>query len=518
VNVPQIAWKSVKQRWLASSLTALSVALGVMLMVCVLVVFGIVGRSFSQNSIGYHLVVGPKGSDLQLVLSAVYRISPPIENLPYKMYEEIRDDPRVKIAIPICLGDYTEQGGFPIVATNRRYFEVPYQPDKSFRIRGPFAEGAKQYDAVIGSHVARVNGWDLGSEFQLIHGGTDSETAHTHDEVFTVTGVLAPTGTPNDKTVFVMLAGFYAVAGHDMPLIEALEKNHEFFGNRAVKGDPEYSDAEAELEAMYRRVQEDVAALKEVRARSQQLAALQEPTPEQVAELDELDRRRQQLERRTKTPHTHDPPNWLKEVTAVFVRMDDEPDPAALAKLSPARQQRLRNTYRAAAGSAAAQYASELKNGLRAQAVNPIVPMQRLQTQFVGNIQKVLLGMTILIVIVSGVGIFVSIYNSMADRRREIAIMRALGARRGTVFAVILSEAILLCAGGGLIGLVLGHAAVFVVAPLVASASGGLVIDPFAFEIAELYLIPGLVLLASLIGIVPGLTAYRTDVARALAD
>jgi putative ABC transport system permease protein len=115
------------------------------------------------------------------------------------------------------------------------------------------------------------------------------------------------------------------------------------------------------------------------------------------------------------------------------------------------------------------------------------------------------------------VGIFVSIYNSMSDRKREIAIMRALGARRGSVFAIILAESILLCVGGGILGVLLGHGLVFAAAPYV-EAKSGIVMNPWAFEWRELVLIPALIVMASLVGMVPGMTAYRTDVAKALSN
>jgi putative ABC transport system permease protein len=125
--------------------------------------------------------------------------------------------------------------------------------------------------------------------------------------------------------------------------------------------------------------------------------------------------------------------------------------------------------------------------------------------------------LTGLIIAVSGIGIFVSIYHSMAARKREIAIMRALGARRQTVFAIVLAESIILCVGGGLLGLALGHGLVFVAAPLV-EAKSGIIMNPWAFEPLELTLIPALLALASLVGFLPGLTAYRTDVADALSN
>ena len=101
MNLFSIAWKSVRQRWLASALTALSVALGIMLMVTVLVVHGIVKRNLELKAIGYDLVVGPKGSDLELVLSSVYRMRPPIENVPYLYYLELKNHKWVETAIPV---------------------------------------------------------------------------------------------------------------------------------------------------------------------------------------------------------------------------------------------------------------------------------------------------------------------------------------------------------------------------------------------------------------------------------
>jgi len=95
--------------------------------------------------------------------------------------------------------------------------------------------------------------------------------------------------------------------------------------------------------------------------------------------------------------------------------------------------------------------------------------------------------------------------------------MRALGARRSTVFSIILSESILLCLSGGIMGLLMGHGLVFVAAPIV-EARSGLLIDPFSFELLELAIVGILVVLASLVGFIPSMTAYRTDVAKTLSD
>src|SRR5260370_38187060 len=113
MNVVTIAWKSIRQRWLASALTALSIALGVALMVAVLVVNGVVTRMFNQNATGFHLIVGAKGSAMQLVLNTIYFLDKPIENIPYKYYLDLKNNKAFAHAIHFALGDTTEDGSLP---------------------------------------------------------------------------------------------------------------------------------------------------------------------------------------------------------------------------------------------------------------------------------------------------------------------------------------------------------------------------------------------------------------------
>src|SRR5687768_13962754 len=85
----KIAWRSIQQRGLASLLTALSMALGVMMVVAVLAIYGVVSESFHNNSsLGYGMIVGAKGGKLQLTLNTVFYLSQPVENIPYDYYLE----------------------------------------------------------------------------------------------------------------------------------------------------------------------------------------------------------------------------------------------------------------------------------------------------------------------------------------------------------------------------------------------------------------------------------------------
>src|SRR5712691_3036972 len=223
MNLVSIALKSIQQRFLSSSLTALSVALGVMLMVAVLIINGVVSDLFSQPSFGFNLIVGPKGSDLSLALSSIYRLEQASQPVPYLFFKELQAHPLVEKAVPLTIGDLTEQGNFPIVGTTPEFFELDYAYAKPFRVRGSFLK--TPWDAVIGARVAETNGWDIGSEFKLTHGGVKD---HVHDEKFRVVGVLAPTGTPNDRTAFVSIAGFWGISEHEKPLDEAISRLEKF--------------------------------------------------------------------------------------------------------------------------------------------------------------------------------------------------------------------------------------------------------------------------------------------------
>ncbi|MBL9081175.1 MAG: FtsX-like permease family protein, partial [Planctomycetales bacterium] len=160
----------------------------------------------------------------------------------------------------------------------------------------------------------------------------------------------------------------------------------------------------------------------------------------------------------------------------------------------------------------------------------PLREISILMETFVGPIATVLLVIAVLVVIVASVGIIVGIYNSMNERRREIAIMRSLGARRGSVLSVIMLESLLLALCGGVAGFLLGHLLIGAASPYVLARTGveigalqfptveipfmeGVLIVPI-----ELVLLPGLVLLAGIVGYFPARAAYKTDVSRALSN
>jgi putative ABC transport system permease protein len=436
----KIAWRSIQQRSLASFLTGLSMALGVSLVVAVLVMSGVVGKSFQSSAgLGYNMIVGAKGSALQLVFNTVYFIDKPIENIPYSYYEEFlpaskRDDGKdgkfakySDLAVPMCMGDYFRS--FRVAGTSPVMFdELEYSPGEKYT----FAEGRnfkhdEYFTGVMGATAAAETGVKVGDEFRPTHG----EGGHEH-RPFKLIGILNRTGTPADRAVYVNIEGFYLMEGHAREVEPAV--------GEVAGAAPHAKPANG--------------------------------NPEPLAKN-------------------------LREVTTVLLKT---------RSLTP--------------GAPAELYAPGLVKMINkdnvAQAVLPIGVISRFFDSIIGPLTKLLLVLAILIVVVSGIGIMVSIYNSMSERRHEIAVMRALGAARDKVMLIVLVESILLALGGGLFGWVLGHALIGSLSPWIAGITS---VSVGFFKFApqyELILIPALIGLASLVGFLPALSAYRTDVARAL--
>jgi putative ABC transport system permease protein len=436
-----IAWRNIRQRLLTSLLTALSLALGVALVVATLVTGGIVKQAFESGSgLGYNMIVGAKGSPLQLVLNSVYLISKPIENISWDFYQQFlpaaeRPDgvdgtfaASTKTAVPICMGDYFR--GFRVIGTNTAYFDRLTVGDGR-----PFAFAAGRnfrndefFGGVLGATVAATLGLKVGDPFAPTHGADDGKV---HDP-FMVTGILARTDTPVDRGVFVNMEGFYLQDGHAKP-VEGAESDER-------KEEPPSDGGNT-------------------------------PTPLPFAQ---------------------------REVTALLL------DTASLPGLPPELT--------------AMGLRTAINEGRDGQAALPIAEIRQLLDLFVRPLELLLLLITALVVLVSAIGILVSMVGSSLERSRDVAIMRALGARRSHVLAVVLIEAVLLAVGGGLAGWLLGHLLVGAIAPLITTNAGVSASIFSAAPGAELLLVPFLVVLAILAALLPALAAYRTDVAKWLSS
>ena len=154
-----------------------------------------------------------------------------------------------------------------------------------------------------------------------------------------------------------------------------------------------------------------------------------------------------------------------------------------------------------------------INEGREGQAVLPVAEIRQLLDLFVKPLELLLLLVTTLVVIVSAIGILVSMVGSSLERSRDVAVMRALGARRSHVLSTVLIEALLLAVGGGLAGWVLGHLIVAAIGPWI-TTNAGVSAGILSASPAEALLVPLLVALAIAAALLPAIVAYRTDVAK----
>ena len=385
--------RSLRQHALSTAVTAGAAALACGLVLAVFAVTAQARDAFVRDP-GFDAVLGARGSPLQLVLNTVFHLETSPGNIPWSLYEEFKDDPRVEIAIPYAVGDNYK--GFRIVGTTPQVFDVGYAEGRSYKLGAGRLFDPKNHEAVLGSFVAEATGLQVNSRFHPAH-GTDEHAEH--EDVYNVVGILAPTNTPADRVVWIPIEGIFHMEGH------------------VVRAD------------------------------------------------------------------------GTKEVSAVMLRLKGE----------------------------AAGFALQMK--AREKDATLAWPIANVMQDLFGKLfwfVRVLEVVSYLVVGVAMGGILASLYNTMNERRREFAILRALGARRTTVCAAVVSEAAAIAAAGALAGFLV-YGLVLAAAAYTIRSRTGVVLDPFAYHPVFWAAPLGIVVLGALAGLLPAMKAYRTDVASHLA-
>lgn len=192
----QLVIAQIRRRWLQSLLGLILLALGIATLVFVIVTQSQLTRQLTRDAAGIDLVVGAKGSPLQLILSSVYHVDIPTGNIPLSALAEVRANRLVATAIPLSQGD--SYRGFRIVGTEVQLIEHYRARLDSGRLwKAPM-------EAVVGAEAARISGLSIGAKFAGTHGLIDGGVVH-EESVVTVVGVLQPTGTVLDRLILTDL-------------------------------------------------------------------------------------------------------------------------------------------------------------------------------------------------------------------------------------------------------------------------------------------------------------------------
>lgn len=207
MNLAVLALAYARRRPLSTLLNVLLLAVGIATITLVILVTVELETRMRREAQGIDLVVGAKGSPLQIVLAGIYHADVPPGNIPLAAVIDLRRDPRVKEVIPLALGDSFR--GYRIVGT---------EPSLLAHYRATLAAGVPwraPMDAVLGSEVAHALGLAVGSSFTGSHGLAEGGGAHG-EASYRVVGTLAATGSAIDRLILTGIDSVWAVHGaHD---------------------------------------------------------------------------------------------------------------------------------------------------------------------------------------------------------------------------------------------------------------------------------------------------------------
>ncbi|ELB2198477.1 ABC transporter permease [Vibrio parahaemolyticus] len=405
--VIKLAWKSLMNRKATAVLTIMTVAISVILLLGVERIRTQAKDSFANTISGTDLIVGGRSGQVNLLLYSVFRIGNATNNIDWKSYQEFSQHRAVDWAIPISLGD--SHKGFRVMGTNHSYFEHYKYGSKQPLTFSKGKEFNGLFETVLGSDVAKQLGYQIGSEIIIAHGISDVGFSR-HDKLpFKVVGILAPTGTPVDKTVHVSL--------------EAIEAIHVGWESGARLG----------------------------------------PTPDAKV-----------LQERDFQP---------KQITAMLVGLKSRIQTFAL--------QRQINNYP--------------KEPL--SAIMPGVALHELWGMM-SVAEQALMAVSGFVVIAGLLGMLSSLLTSLQERRREMAILRAMGARPRHVFSLLISEASLLTAAGIVTGVLGLYAILALLQPLI-QQHYGINLTLSTLSAYECMLLSFVQCAGIVIGFIPAFRAYR---------
>ncbi|AXY02034.1 ABC transporter permease [Vibrio alfacsensis] len=405
--VVKLAWKSLMNRKATALLTIMTVAISVVLLLGVERIRTQAKDSFANTISGTDLIVGGRSGQVNLLLYSVFRIGNATNNIDWKSYQEFANHRAVDWAIPISLGD--SHKGFRVMGTNQRYFEHYKYGSKQSLTLSQGKEFNDLFETVLGSDVAKQLGYEIGSEIIIAHGISDVGFSRHDNLPFKVVGILAPTGTPVDKTVHVSL--------------EAIEAIHVGWESGARLG----------------------------------------PTPDA----------------KTLAARDFQP----KQITAMLVGLKSRIQTFAL--------QRQINTYP--------------KEPL--SAIMPGVALHELWGMM-SVAEQALMAVSGFVVVAGLLGMLSSLLTSLQERRREMAILRAMGARPRHVFSLLISEASLLTLAGILVGVAGLYAILALLQPLI-QQHYGIHLSLMSLSSYEWMLLSFVQCAGIIIGFIPAFRAYR---------
>lgn len=402
----KISWKNILDKKLNSFLCVLLMTLGIAIISLLLLLGKQLQDKFAKNISGIDMVVGAKGSPLQLILSSVYQIDNPTGNVYMSDVQEIAQNPLVKEMIPLSMGDNYQS--YRIIGTNKKYLE---------HFKATFATGSifkQDLEVVVGAQVAANTGLKIGDTFSSAH-GLDAEGEKHGDKNYKVVGILALNNSVIDNVILTSLSSVWHIHDHEEEHAEG--ETHE--------------DHEAE--------EADISK---------------------------------------------------KEITSALIKFRS---PMGLMTLP-------RN----------------INQNSKLQAALPSIEVNRL-FELLGIGIDGLQILAAVIMLISGISVFVSLYNSLKERKYEMALMLSMGANRTRLFVMLLSEGVLLALFGFVAGVVLSRVGLIMISNGI-SKKFHFDVSQIGLQTGEVYLFIGALAIGILAAALPSINIYRLNISRTLAE
>ena len=431
MNIIKLAWKNLTARPLSMLLSLVLFALGVGLTSLLFLVNKQLTEKFEKNLAGVDVVVGAKGSPLQLILCNMYHVDVPTGNIALKAAKPFLNPrhPLIKQAIPLSLGDSYK--GYRIVGTLKDFVSL---------YKGEISEGTlwnNTMEVAIGATVASKTGLKIGDTFASNHGLNEEGDEHDQTQ-FKVSGIFRPSNTVLDQLIVTNTQSIWQVHEHGE------EEKKEHTDKEDDRSHTEHQESETPQELL--------------------------PTDDRTVLMSA---------------------DSTKQITSLLLQFKNNK------------------------GIQALNFQRNLNENTDMQAATPALELNRL-FEMMGVGENALKALALLIVVVSGLSIFIALYNSLKDRKYELALMRVMGAGRSKLFLLIILEGLLLSFIGFVAGIALSHGAMSLLARYM-SESYRYSFTGWVWMKEEGFLGLGALAIGLLAAIIPAITAYRTAISRTLS-
>ena len=444
MNIFKLSIKNILNKPLNSFITVVLLALGIGIISLLLQLNSLIKDQMDNNLRGIDMVVGAKGSPLQLILSSVYHIDSPTGNISLKEAEEISNNKMVGSSIKLLYGD--NHKGYRIVGADKKLIEL---------YKGEIKEGKEwenPFEVVVGSKVYEKLNIKLGDSLLSSHGLR--ETGETHsDKSFKVVGLLKTSNSVMDQLIITSPESVWDIHSshdHDEDGREHDEDGHE---HEHDEDGHEHEHDEDEHEHDHEH---------------------DEDGHEHEHDEDE---------------HEHDEDEH-KEITAMLIKFKN---PMNII-----------------------QFPRQINENTNLQAAVPSYEISRLFKLFGFGIDT-LIYLAYLIIIVSGFSLFINLFNSMNDKKYEMALIRTLGASRFQLSRMIIFESLILTISGFLTGLLFSRFGVMFVSSLM-DESINYNLETIIILYEEYWLLGLSILLGLISSLIPAIQVYKMNISKILAD